>query len=131
MRLLAAHERAVFALATLAGIVHGVDEIASRADGYLRTVPVMVLSAGLVLGWPWVNQVLRRWAAVLFGLFWTGGVFTHWLPMADRGAVPGDWTSFVSVPGGILFLLLGATLLWPQVKRTTGDGTSNPGALDR
>ncbi len=104
------HQRLLFAIATLAGITHAVDEVFFAEEAY-RAIPVAVLSTGVAALWPRVPPLWRGASSLVFGVFWLGGVITHWIPAIDDGPADGDYTSLVSVPGGIGFLLLGATIL--------------------
>jgi len=61
--------------------------------------------------YPRLGALARGALSTLFGLFWLGGIITHWIPLIDDGASPGDWTSFASVPAGMLFVALGITIL--------------------
>jgi hypothetical protein len=103
-------ERLLFALATLGGLVHAVDEVFLAEEAY-RAIPIAVLSVAAVAAYPRLSALVRGIAALCFGLFWLGGIFTHWIPLAEDGASPGDWTSFVSVPAGALFVGLGIVIL--------------------
>lgn len=104
------HERLLFGIATVAGLAHAVDEVFFAREAY-RAIPVAILSVAALLAYPRLAPVVRGGAAVVFGLFWLGGILTHWIPLARDGASPGDWTSFASVPGGILFVILGIAVL--------------------
>ena len=104
------HEHVMFVAATLGGLVHAVDEVFVAHEAY-RAIPVAVLSIAMAAFYRRVPQTVRGAAALIFGLFWLGGIFTHWIPLARDGAEPGDWTSFVSVPAGALFAALGTSLL--------------------
>jgi hypothetical protein len=104
------HERVLFGIATVAGLAHAVDEVFLAREAY-RAIPVAILSVAVLLAYRRLSPVVRGGAAVVFGLFWLGGILTHWVPLARDGASPGDWTSFASVPGGILFLVLGIAVV--------------------
>jgi hypothetical protein len=105
-----AQERVLFALATLAGLAHAVDEVFFAEEAY-RAIPVAVLSVAAVIAYPRLSPPIRGAAAIAFGLFWLGGIFTHWIPGFRDGLAEGDYTSFVSVPGGLLFVVLGILIL--------------------
>lgn len=109
-RAVLAHERLLFGVATLGGILHAIDEVFFAEEAY-RAIPVAILSGAALVFYPRLSATVRGIAALAFGLFWLGGVFTHWAPMIDDGPGEGDWTSLASVPAGLLFVGLGIAVL--------------------
>jgi apolipoprotein N-acyltransferase len=105
------HEYLPFVIATLAALVHVVDEVFFAKEAY-RAVPAIILNLVAVIFYPRLAPRLRGAAAVVFGSFWLGGVFTHWIPWIEDGYSPGDYTSIPSVLGGFLLLVMGVTILW-------------------
>lgn len=105
-----AHERLLFGIATVGGLLHAVDEVFFAEEAY-RAIPVAILSVAALALYPGLSPIVRGVAALAFGLFWLGGVFTHWLPMLEDGPGEGDWTSLASVPAGLLFVALGIAIL--------------------
>lgn len=104
------HERLLFGIATAGTLVHAIDEVFLVNEAY-RAIPAAVLSIAVLVGYPRLTPPLRAVASLALGLFWLGGIATHWVPMLRDGPEAGDWTSLVSVPAGALFLALGFAIL--------------------
>jgi hypothetical protein len=119
------HERLLFALATLGGLVHAVDEVFFAEEAY-RAIPVAIGSALVLAYYPRLGATARGALSLLFGLFWLGGIVTHWIPLIDDGSSPGDWTSLASVPAGALFLALGIAVL-ARRRELTPPASPRPG----
>lgn len=126
------HERLLFALATLGGLVHTVDEVFIAEEAY-RAIPIAVLSVAAVAMYPRLSPLARGLSSLAFGLFWLGGIFTHWIPLFEDGSSPGDWTSFASVPAGALFVALGVAVLVRRSRDATpaAAGASPPASSAR
>ena len=106
----AEHDRVLFAVATGAGLIHAVDEVFFAREAY-RAIPVVVLSVSVLIWWDRLSDTSRGVAGMAFGLFWLAGILTHWVSFGAQGPSAGDWTSFISVPGGLLFLVVGVASL--------------------
>lgn len=121
------HERLLFALATLGGLVHAVDEVFIADEAY-RAIPIAVLSVAAVAFYPRLSPLARGLSSLAFGVFWLGGILTHWIPLIDDGSSPGDWTSFASVPAGMLFVVLGVAILVQRSRGVAPAAGANPSA---
>jgi hypothetical protein len=110
MERLAEHDRVLFGVATAAGLIHAVDEVFFAREAY-RAIPVVVLSLAVLIWWDRLTDTSRGVAGLAFGLFWLAGILTHWVSFGRQGPSPGDWTSFISVPGGLMLLVVGVATL--------------------